>query len=45
VAHSRKTSKLVEQVLLIIEAAAVAVEAGFAQNANGKSSLASPGLP
>src|SRR5215475_4058342 len=37
--------KLIEEVLGIIEAAAVAIEAGFAQDADGNSRLAGPGFP
>src|SRR5262249_12272139 len=37
--------KLIEQILSIIEAAAVAVEAGFAQNADGNARLAGPRFP
>src|SRR5262249_44923795 len=37
--------KLIEEILSIIEAAAVAVETGLAQNADGNSGLARAGLP
>src|SRR5262245_35268996 len=36
--------EVVEQILRIVEAAAVAIEAGFAQNADGYCRLACPGL-
>src|SRR5262249_37085451 len=44
-AVGKRGVKLIEEVLGIIEAAAVAVEAGFAQNADGNASLAGPRLP
>src|SRR5215510_5432327 len=44
-AVGKRGIKLIEEVLSIIEAAAVAVETGLAQNANGNSGLARAGLP